>query len=135
MLDGVTANLTGVADVSVRPILQLALGARTGGQLDEAWRMGTRVGLRHEPCVGDTLFVDDWPSTGCGDTGFGRYIRMQGGAVLTLRQGQTFVAVWAAVVYRDVSGNREATVVELVGRMATVLMGGEQVLGRDGSDP
>ena len=35
-------------------------------------------------------------------------------------------AVGAAVMYRDVSGDREATVVALMGRMSTGLMGGER---------
>ena len=38
-LDGATVNLAGVAGVSARRVLQLVLGARTGGQLGEAWRM------------------------------------------------------------------------------------------------
>ena len=46
IMDRVTINLTGVADVSVRRILHMVLGARTGGQLGEARRMGPRVGLR-----------------------------------------------------------------------------------------
>ena len=37
-----------------------------------------------------------------------------------------YVAVGAAVVCRDVSGDREATVVALMGRMSTGLMGGER---------
>ena len=52
------------------------------------------------------------------------------------------VAVCAAVVCRDVSGNREDAVVTLIGRMATVLMGGERVsvvaaglLATSGADP
>ena len=56
--DGTTVNLAGVAGVPTRRVLQLALGFRTGGQLDEAWRMGLRAGCDTR-CVLRTFFVDD----------------------------------------------------------------------------
>ena len=59
MLDGATVNLAGVADVSAGRMLQLALGARTGDQLDEAMRIGPRARLRYALCVEYAFFADD----------------------------------------------------------------------------
>ena len=88
--------------------------------------MGTRVGLRHEPCVGGTFFV-----------GGGAGLRLavatpvSGGEIecreVQCRRFDMGVAIGDAAVYRVVSGSREATVVALMGSMAMVLMGGERV--------
>ena len=120
-----TVNSAGVADVSARRILQLALGVRIGGQLGEPRRIGTQVGLRHELCAGDKFFVD-------GETGLRLAVatsvseKVHSNAEGCSAGALTDVALGAGVVYRDVSGDREATAVALMGSMATVLMGGER---------
>ena len=126
MLGGVTVNLAGVAGVLVRRMLQLAFGARTGDQLDEARRMGPRAGLWHEPCVGDAFSVDEEAGLRLAVT-----ISVSEGTFkcreVQCRCFDVGVAAGAAVECRAVSGGREATVVALMDMMATVFMGDERV--------